>query len=504
MDQVKKRQLKKILGWIAIVLVICLLASVPILARSNAEPAGRKGAVLSGKVAIGTIETVLRGGGTLKASEAEDVTIDTGMKLARYLVSDGDAVVTGDPVAELDRLSIMSAITQVQNKLDNLKRSINIASAEEVTQELKALAGGRVKAIYAQEGDYARDVMLEKGALAVLSLDGRMAVVVNCTSSLSVGDAVTVVFANGTRVDGVVESDLDDTLIVSLEDENYAIGEPVTVYAGDTELGRGELQIHSAWYAVGWSGIVESVEAELEETVDAGTVLMTLTDPEDSTELEKLLEQHREYEEQLQELFRLYDNPVITADHTGVVTGVDADSTLLVANDSTMTDYSREAVPILSVIPQEIVTVTITLDERDIGKVRLGQTAQVQIDALKDQTFEAVVSSVGTKGSNRGGSSKFTVELTMPRAENMLSGMRASASISLDIAKNVATVPVAALCEVGSKTVIYTGCDRETGELMDPVEVTTGVSDGITVELLSGLKTGENYYYSYFEAPDGE
>ena len=191
---------------------------------------------------------------------------------------------------------------------------------------------------------------------------------------------------------------------------------------------------------------------------------------------------------------------MITAECDGVISGVDEESSLLLENDSALTDFSQEETMILAVIPQDTMALTITLDERDIGKVSLRQTAQVQVDALKDRTFEATVTAIGTHGTNNGGSSKFTVELTLPRGENMLAGMRTSAGISLDITENVLTIPVAALCEQGSKTLVYTGYDPETGELTNPVEVTTGVSDGINVEILAGLEAGDPVCYFYYEA----
>ena len=500
MDQVKKRQLKKILGWVAIVAVIGLLAAMPLLARSEAEAAGPAVSILSDTVKLGNIETVLRGGGTLMEQEAVEVTVFTGIKLERYLVSNGDFVTVGDPVAEVDPVSVMNAIIQVQEHLDALKQDLAGASNEETTAELKAVAGGRVKAVYAKEGDSVRDVMLEHGALAVLSLDGRMAVKVSCDLRLSVGEMVTVAFENGTETEGRVEACLDGTAVVSIEDAGYAIGETVTVFIDEQFLGAGELYVHNAWNTVAWSGTVEEVLAGPEETVDARDVLFELTEVESKAAFDRLLEEHREYESVLQALLRLYENGVITAECDGVISGVDEESSLLLENDSALTDFSLEETVILAVIPQDTMILTITLDERDIGKVSLGQTAQVQVDALKDRTFEATVTAIGTHGTNNGGNSKFTVELTLPRGENMLTGMRASAGITLDTTGNVLAIPVAALCEQRSKTMVYTGYDPETGELTNPVEVTTGVSDGIHVEILSGLEAGDPVCYFYYEA----
>ena len=61
------------------------------------------------------------------------------------------------------------------------------------------------------------------------------------------------------------------------------------------------------------------------------------------------------------------------------------------------------------------------------------------------------------------------------------------------------TVPAEALVEDGTKTILYTGYDEESGILTDPVTVTTGVSDGQTVEITGGLSAGSTFYYAYYD-----
>ena len=73
----------------------------------------------------------------------------------------------------------------------------------------------------------------------------------------------------------------------------------------------------------------------------------------------------------------------------------------------------------------------------------------------------------------------------------------------LDISRislgQVLCVPVAALGKEGGQDVVYTGCDEDSGSLMDPVAVTTGVSDGEYVQLLSGLEEGGEVYYAWYD-----
>ena len=144
-------------------------------------------------------------------------------------------------------------------------------------------------------------------------------------------------------------------------------------------------------------------------------------------------------------------------------------------------------------------SLTITLDERDLSMVSLGQVAGVKVAAMGGETFDATVTAIGTRGSNSGGTSKFEVELAFGRVANMLPGMSATASITVSTAEGVPVIPVAALYENGSKTMVYTSYNAQTGELSGPVSVELGKSDGIHAQVLSGLEAGETYYYAYYD-----
>ena len=96
-----------------------------------------------------------------------------------------------------------------------------------------------------------------------------------------------------------------------------------------------------------------------------------------------------------------------------------------------------------------------------------------------------------------GGNSKYTVTVTLPRTENMLTGMTANVTLDLETRRDVLCIPLAALQEDASGLYVYTGYNKRAGQLTDPVPVTTGASDGEKVEILSGLAAGDSLYYRY-------
>lgn len=842
MDKTKKKQIKKIVSWCLMAAVVAGLTAMPLLAKKEAEANGPVVSVYSATVEAGTVRTALHGGGTLRTEGIEDVKLPSGVKITEFLVKNGDAVAAGTPLAAVDKVSVMTAITSVTETLEYLQSEMKTAKNEKVSSTVAATAGGRVKKVFAQKGDNVQEVMLRDGCLALLSLDGLMAVKIEKKLDILTGDTVTVTLAEGTEVSGRIESNLDGVIVITLEDDNYEIGQSVKVTTRDgAEVGSGELYVHNAWKATAYSGIIQTASAKEETKVSAGTTLFTLTETDFHGKLEYLSALHGEYEQLMQDLFKMYHSGTIVAPCDGTVSGVDRDSAHLLSTDTvdyrldllrseapaegngitvmllsnvvwdepakslcdpqqgedcpetdpqrhdpaclkacqrnrscaatgrhypdcldscthgdrpeqcggtryhhsdcirscvngvtegschskkhnltciqscvssdgsrdcpavgqhkasciescthadkadkcganlhhypdcirccitsdsgtvqcpsvkhngncffaamtykakvaivtgvgsselvvrwdasgqeyevektasgwkfvanpdfnvdllvasgprvtvsnpgaykvgdvifvitgyksnrpewtgisvfmrvsgnadldldldglmdSITDkltgmlmpefdlsalmgqfagfgnfgffaqppveedklFDLEGSTLMTISPQDTASLVIQLDQQDVAKVQVGQKAMVKVEALGEELFEATVAEVSGRGTNRGGSSKFAVKLELPKMPDMLDGMSATASVPMEEKQNVPVIPVAALCEQGALTVVYTALDEKTGEPADPVPVTVGLSDGITVEILEGLQIGDTYCYSYYD-----
>ena len=161
--------------------------------------------------------------------------------------------------------------------------------------------------------------------------------------------------------------------------------------------------------------------------------------------------------------------------------------------------YDTEVVDVVSVTPQETVKLDINVNELDIAAIKVGMSAEVKINALGGEKFTATITDISNTGANNGGYSYFTVELTMDRGENVLVGMNATATMITATAENILTVPVEALVEEGTKTIVYTDYDEANDTLLNPVTVTIGASDGQVAEVVEGLSEGATYYYAYYD-----
>ena len=148
----------------------------------------------------------------------------------------------------------------------------------------------------------------------------------------------------------------------------------------------------------------------------------------------------------------------------------------------------------------EEMTVQIQVDELDIRTLETGMEATVTLDALPGSSFTGTITSINPYGENSGGNTKYTVTVTLPRDEKMLSGMNASVKITTGVSGTVPTVPAAAVVFDAGKSWLYPGYHEKTDTLTDPVEIQTGLSDGSLVELLSGLSEGSSFYYRYADS----
>ena len=332
MEKQLKKQRRRYIAWGCAAALVILLAVMPMAASGGDDTP--QAAILSGQVTRQELETQILGGGLLSGEGALSLDIPADVKITEYLVSNGDSVTEGEPIATVDRVSVMNAITQVQETLDYLSDEISAARSDTAPTTVTALASGTVKIIYAQEDDLVSDVMLENGALAVLSLDGKMAVQVEADTDLAVDAPVIVTLEDGTQVSGAVKSNIQGKLTVTVEDEDYTPEQTVQVTLEDgTDLGSGALFIHSPWNAFAYSGTVSRISVSVGQKVSAGQTLMALTDTGHTAEYQQLVDQHQQYEELMQELFQLYQSGSVTAPCDGIVTGVDTDGAYLLRSE---------------------------------------------------------------------------------------------------------------------------------------------------------------------------
>jgi HlyD family secretion protein len=133
------------------------------------------------------------------------------------------------------------------------------------------------------------------------------------------------------------------------------------------------------------------------------------------------------------------------------------------------------------------------VDESDIGKVFLGQTARIKVESFKDKTFEGKVTKISPMGTEKDNVTTFEVRVSITNATGELkANMTANAEIILEEHKNVLVIPEGALIYDKDKKASVEVPDAKGKDGKRKVTVSVGISNGSKTELLSGgLKKDE-------------
>ena len=496
LSQEKKQRRRKRLRRVIIIVAVIFAALVMVVShlRKNVDArfAATQKDVQSYTVAPGTIHTLVSGSGVLEQVDEEDVTVPAGVEVDEVIAEAGDAVAKGDLLAKVDMASVVDTLSSTQDQIKTLDKKINSAKSDTASTSVTTSVGGRVKKIYAQVGDNVVSSVTENGALALLSVDGYMAVDFE-SDSCARGDAVTVTLSDGTAVEGTVESATLGTVTVLVTDNGPALDEQVTVAdaAGKT-LGTGKLYIHSPVAVTGYVGTVKSISCKENANVTAGSTLMTLRDTKTSANFDALLRQRQDLEDTLTGLLTIYRDGAVLASQDGLVTSVEYDED---------TATSATETQILTLYPQKQMTVTISIDETDILSLKEGQEAQITVSSVSDDAFTGSVTSISKVADTSTGVTRYSAEVTLNREEGMLVGMTADVDVRIEGTENALIIPVDALHQNSASYYVYTGYDEAQKRYTGRTEVTIGMQNDDDVEITSGLKEGDTVYYT--EADSG-
>jgi HlyD family secretion protein len=132
------------------------------------------------------------------------------------------------------------------------------------------------------------------------------------------------------------------------------------------------------------------------------------------------------------------------------------------------------------------------VDESDIGKVYLGQPARITVESYKDQKFAGKVTKISPMGVEKDNVTTFEVRVSISNESGKLSAaMTANAEIILEERKSVLTIPESALVYAKDKTTQVEIPDPTVEKGRRRLTVTTGISNGSKVQIVSGLAEGQ-------------
>ena len=172
------------------------------------------------------------------------------------------------------------------------------------------------------------------------------------------------------------------------------------------------------------------------------------------------------------------------------VTGLILDIPVKVGNSVIQANTLNDGTTVATVANMNDLIFNGQIDETEVGTLTEGMPVIITIGALQDYSFDATLEYIAPKAVENNGANQFEIKAAVKAdpSRRIRSGYSANAEIVLQRAEQVASVSESALEFSGDSTFVWLkGAD---GQFVR-TPVTTGISDGVNIEIKSGLKQGD-------------
>jgi RND family efflux transporter MFP subunit len=397
-----------------------------------------------------------------------------------FLVPEGTGVKKGDVVCKFDSSEIDKNVAQQDIKVKQAEARIETTQQEMEIQRNKGeseIIAAKVELTLArldlekyQEGDYPAETTKQKGEIGLKKKD-------------------------------LEESRNKLAQYKGLMKKGFTT--PEKVHIQEMEVARTELQYESSLLEL---RVKEKYEAKRKTTEFSAKVDQSSkkVDQAKATAKAQVSKAASEYEaakatadierQQLKEYLKQKDKTVLRAEQGGIVAYANEawyDSSRQIREGATV--YSLQK--IFSLPDMSQMQVKVNIHESLIKKLKVGQKAEVRIDAFPNIVFTGSVKSVSqladsTRPWMTGGVKQYPsiVKLDSLLGHDLKPGMTAEARIAVGELNNVLTVPVQAIAE--HKGEFFAFVDTPTGPERRKVKI--GENNETHVQVLAGLKEGDS------------
>ncbi|MGZ7033050.1 MAG: efflux RND transporter periplasmic adaptor subunit, partial [Thermoanaerobaculia bacterium] len=135
-----------------------------------------------------------------------------------------------------------------------------------------------------------------------------------------------------------------------------------------------------------------------------------------------------------------------------------------------------------------------TVDEIDVGKLSVGMQTRIKVGALPTDVVTGRVSRIAPQAQQKEGATLFDVEVELEPGQKITlrAGYSANADVIIREKKDVLTVPERLVTfEDGGKKATVEIAGEGPKAQPKKVEIKTGISDGMNIEVVSGLRKGD-------------
>ena len=185
------------------------------------------------------------------------------------------------------------------------------------------------------------------------------------------------------------------------------------------------------------------------------------------------------------------------------ISGVILDIPVKVGNSVILSNTFNDGTTIATVANMNDLIFRGNIDETEVGQLVISMPMKITIGALQDLQFDAALEYISPKATESNGANQFEIKAAVQLASlkqekdgqsvqlahsgTLRSGYSANAEIVLATAENVLSIPESAIEFSGDTTFVYIIKGEGKQKSYERTQVTTGLSDGVNIEIKKGL-----------------
>ena len=171
------------------------------------------------------------------------------------------------------------------------------------------------------------------------------------------------------------------------------------------------------------------------------------------------------------------------------ISGVILDIPVKVGNMVILSNNFNDGTTVASVANMNDLIFRGNIDETEVGQLVSNMPMKITVGALQDLKFDANLEYISPKAVESNGANQFEIKAAVKLAEGgkIRSGYSANAEIVLASAVKVLSVPESAIEFSGDSTFVYIIKGEGKEKTYERTQVTTGLSDGVNIEIKKGL-----------------
>ena len=171
------------------------------------------------------------------------------------------------------------------------------------------------------------------------------------------------------------------------------------------------------------------------------------------------------------------------------ISGVILDIPVKVGNSVILSNTFNDGTTIASVANMNDLIFRGNIDETEVGQLVGGMPMKITIGALQDLKFDAALEYISPKATESNGANQFEIKAAVKVAKDdkIRSGYSANAEIVLAHVDKALTIPESAIEFSGDSTFVYIIKGEGKQKTYERTAVTTGLSDGVNIEIKKGL-----------------